>query len=110
MRSILLGIFLLLSVPTASAGYLTGVQLLTQCDQKSDACVGYLMGAVDNVALLQELGVIAYNICVPNAVTPDDLAEVIAKGFRERPGELEQPASFLLVQIFGTTYPCNKQN
>ena len=106
MRPLLLGILLMLSVPTASAGYLTGIQLLTECDKQSDACIGYLMGAIDNVALLQEMGLIAYNICVPNAVTPVDLTKVVNEGFKERPADLQQPASFLLVQVLGKNYPC----
>lgn len=106
MRSILLGILLMLSIPPASAAYLTGIQILSECDQESDACIGYVMGAVDNVALLQELGVISYNICVPNAITPVELVQILNRGLKERPGELEQPASFLLVQILGGSFPC----
>ena len=106
MRSILLGMLLMLSVPTVSAGYLTGVQLVGECDKNSDACIGYVMGAVDNVALLQEMGLIAYNICVPNAVTPAELARIVDQGLKQRPAELQQPASFLLVQVLGTSFPC----
>ncbi len=108
MRSILLGILLTLSVSTASASYLSGIQLLRECDQETDACIGYIMGAVDSVALLQEMEVIAYNICVPNAVTPLELAQTVNAGFKERPGDLQQPASFLLFQVLGKAFPCNQ--
>ncbi len=106
MKLIVIGVLLTLSLSSASASYLTGVQLLKECEQETDACIGYIMGAIDNVALLQEMELIAYNICVPNAVTPVELAQIVDKGFKTRTADLQQPASFLLVQVLGGTFPC----
>lgn len=62
----------------AAAGFNDGNSFLRSCDGNTDRmyCVGYVSGLVD---------ALDFNICVPDGVTPEQIAETIIATLRDRP-------------------------
>jgi len=93
-------------VENARAGvFHTGNTMYSRCTDTSDiqsaACVGYLQGALDMME-----GELA---CTPSTMTGRQAKDIFVKFMAENPEIRDKRADHLMIMIFGTLYPCQKQ-
>ena len=101
-------------VMTASMGvqgaWLTGGQLLEDCESENyfekGSCMGYIEGVGDSVATLANWEDFAEYICTPQGVTSGQLMLVVVKNLNENPEELHMTASSLVLKALSEAFPC----
>jgi hypothetical protein len=104
------GLALLLLVPVAShAALLSAQDLITACSgdpQAKATCDGYLMAVTDLILLRESRG---HNgkICVPEAVTRDQIRDAVMN-VAQRPRAAHAPNGAAVVMMaLRATWPCN---
>ena len=101
-------------VMTASMGvqgaWLTGGQLLEDCESENyfdkGYCLGYIVSVHDTVATLAGWKGFAEYICTPQGVTAGQFRKVVVKNLNENPEELHMAADSLVLNALSEAFPC----
>jgi Rap1a immunity proteins len=87
----------------ASANYfLTGNALYGWCTSGSEACVGYVMGVMDQLEATRASG--NRQPCVRNGVSGDQAKDVVLKYLTDYPQFRDREASVLVVAAIATAF------
>ena len=101
-------------VMTASMGvqgaWLTGGQLLEDCESENyfvkGSCMGYIEGVGDSVATLAHWEGFAEYMCTPKGVTSGQFRLVVMKHLNKHPEELHLNAGGLVLIALSEAFPC----
>lgn len=105
MRIFFTAIALAIFTTPASAYFVTGNQLLKNCEGKDMFCMGYVLGVNDTHKALSPK---APMYCLPEEVTGGQLYDVARKFIQNNPEQRHMPASFLVLRAFELAFPCSK--
>src|SRR4051812_21803453 len=84
----------------------TGKALAALCDADRNACIGYVVGAVDAFVATQIMHRGPVNFCLPPGVTNQQLAEVALMAIRSRPDLSDNNAATVVIVALVAAYPC----
>lgn len=119
-RAILVALVMWLPEIAAAAGGVDGNQMLKWCSEALTNrapdglaigyCLGYLGGYRDGIAMEQ------YSIeqhlppntrtCIPDNVTPEQLARILVKELSDHPGSLHNQSTALVYAALNHVFPC----
>lgn len=93
----------------AAAAFNTGNEVLQKCDEGADTqdiayCLGYIAGAVDQIALWTNYG---GKNCIPSNATLGQMRDVIVKYLKDHPQDRHRSAPLLSYMALGEAYSCN---
>jgi Rap1a immunity proteins len=81
--------------------WITGKQLLSDCERGDDFCLGYIMGATASF-----LGH-GSSFCLPTGVSGNQVKDLVNIWLKEHPELLQKTASYLVFQALKERLPCN---
>jgi hypothetical protein len=84
----------------------TGRALAALCDADRNACIGYVVGAVDAFVATQAMHGGPVTFCLPAGVTNQQLAEPALAAIRSRPDLLDSNAATIVIVALVAAYPC----
>jgi hypothetical protein len=84
----------------------TGKALAALCDADRNACIGYVVGAVDAFVATQVMHRGPVTFCLPAGVTNQQLAEVALIAIRSRPDLQDNNAATVVIVALVAAYPC----
>ncbi|MEA3033544.1 MAG: Rap1a immunity protein [Sphingomonadales bacterium] len=84
----------------------TGKALAALCDADRNACIGYVVGAVDAFVATQIMHRGPVTFCLPAGVTNQQLAEVALVAIRSRPDLQDNNAATVVIVALVAAYPC----
>jgi hypothetical protein len=84
----------------------TGKALAGLCDADRNACIGYVVGAVDAFVATQIMHRGPVTFCLPPGVTNQQLAEVALGAIRSRPDLQDNNAATVVIVALVAAYPC----
>jgi hypothetical protein len=84
----------------------TGRALAALCDADRNACIGYVVGAVDAFVATQIMHRGPVTFCLPAGVTNQQLAEVALVAIRSRPDLQDNNAATVVIVALVAAYPC----
>src|SRR4051812_27324514 len=84
----------------------TGKALAALCDADRNACIGYVVGAVDAFVATQIMHRGPVTFCPPAGVTNQQLAEVALAAIRSRPDLGDNNAATVVIVALVAAYPC----
>jgi hypothetical protein len=84
----------------------TGKALAALCDADRNACIGYVVGAVDAFVATQIMHRGPVTFCLPAGVTNQQLAEVAVRAIRSRPDLGDNNAATIVIVALVAAYPC----
>jgi hypothetical protein len=84
----------------------TGRALAVLCEADRNACIGYVVGAVDAFVATQSMHRGPVNFCLPAGVTNQQLAEVAVAAIRTRPDLLDNNGATIVIVALVAAYPC----
>jgi len=107
MRAATVGLIValgLLCTGAAEARYVTGSELLRDCEGREARlyCGGYISGATELASDMKF-------VCLPSTVGLDQQVRIVEKYLRDNPARLHQPAFALVVTALATEFPCTKE-
>ena len=98
-------------VGKAEASFLTGAQLLQECESDSVAdrnvCMGYAMGIVDVIRTYVAGGELNKLFCMPEGAGSIQLQKVVIKELNAEPEDLQISASALVARALSRAFPCD---
>lgn len=107
MSKKLIALVLYLYIANAQAAFQTGNSLLTHCtDTVKIACYGYLMAAADTYNAWHGWGELKARMCVPSAVSGEQLRLIVVKHLEVRPEALHYNAGGLVLNALMEAFPC----
>jgi len=84
----------------------SGRTLSGLCDASRDACVAYVVGAVDAYAATQWVNGARLPFCLPAGVTNEQLTQASLRSIRQHPERIDANAATLVVLALRDAYPC----
>jgi hypothetical protein len=84
----------------------TGKALAALCDADRNACIGYVVGAVDAFVATQIMHRGPVTFCLPAGVTNQQLAEAAVRAVRSRPDLGDNNAATIVIVALVAAYPC----
>src|SRR4051794_22339704 len=84
----------------------TGKALAALCDADRNACIGYVVGAVDAFVATQIMHRGPVTFCPPAGVTNQQLAEGALAAIRSRPDLGDNNAARVVIVALVAAYPC----
>ena len=104
-RSVLAVLFVLLFSGSAlcEKQFVSGIQLLTNCEDGNDYteghCTGYISGVFDNSIIINKQ-------CLPQNATSGQMIKVVVEYLKEHPERLTTSASVLVQVAINEAFPC----
>ena len=84
----------------------TGRALAALCDADRNACIGYVVGAVDAFVATQIMHRGPVTFCLPAGITNQQLAEAAVRAIRSRPDLADNNAATIVIVALVAAYPC----
>jgi hypothetical protein len=82
-----------------------GNDLLQNCQDRNSICAAYVTGVADTLEMIAPR---LTNICRPEAVTIEQLVDVLISWLERHPAERHRPAAKLAGLAYADAWPCNK--
>ena len=98
----------LISTPS-SAQFYDGNDLKRTCDRGSDFCNGYIIGAVDDLVMQQQVDGAKKYYCIPAGSETTQVVDIVKRYLTNNPEKRHWPASFLVTNALSETYSCLKK-
>ena len=105
-----------LALLSSRAHALSGNKLYELCESPGalfvTACDHYVWGSAEGVIYMNRLAAAASKdinrgICLPDAITPRQIMDLIKKYLKDHPAERNETASSLVFAALSDAYPCN---
>ncbi|WP_157959632.1 Rap1a/Tai family immunity protein [Devosia submarina] len=85
--------------------FMDGNELFEACQVQDQSCPGYIIGVAD---ALEMVAPHLANICRPQGVTAQQIADVLMEWLDEHPEERHRPAAKLTGLAFAEAWPCTE--